>query len=59
MNKFIDFTDEEIKVLQLALYIVIDNYEKEADGTESQYMSALKMYDDLKEEAQRRGLSDD
>lgn len=59
MNKFIDFTGEEIKVLQSALYIVIDDYERGAVGTENQYMSALKMYDDLKEEAQRRGLSDD
>lgn len=59
MNKFVDFTDEEIKVLKSALYIVIDDYERDCFGTKTEYENALHMYDAVKSEFERRGLTND
>ncbi len=57
MNKFVDFTDEEIKVLKSALYTVIDDYERDCFGTKTEYETAMCMYENVKSEFERRVLT--
>ena len=54
MNKFDRFTTEELMLLKLALYIVINDNEDGTDCNESEYKIAKSLYDSIKEYLKER-----